>query len=269
MLSEREFAELFEERLAEVLRRGTTDGVLDDAMSYACFGGGKRVRPRLVFLGALAAGGEMPVEEVLELASAIELVHSYSLVHDDLPAMDNDDFRRGRLTVHKKFGEANGILAGDALLTLAGRVLTEGSARFGEKFARAASEIMRGAFDMAAGQVEDLRGVRTEEEFLSMYSLKTGALIRAAMLAGAIVGGGDESCLADVKTYAEALGLAFQLADDLLDAGEPDSFVAVAGENKARDLLAECTQRAVSAAKSLGGGETLAEFALTLANRKK
>ena len=249
MLSEREFAELFEERLAEVLRRGTTDGVLDDAMSYACFGGGKRVRPRLVFLGALAAG--------------------VSLVHDDLPAMDNDDFRRGRLTVHKKFGEANGILAGDALLTLAGRVLTEGSARFGEKFARAASEIMRGAFDMAAGQVEDLRGVRTEEEFLSMYSLKTSALIRAAMLAGAIVGGGDESCLADVKTYAEALGLAFQLADDLLDAGEPDSFVAVAGENKARDLLAECTQRAVSAAKSLGGGETLAEFALALANRKK
>lgn len=267
--SESEFVALFEERLKETLKRGATGGVLDEAAFYACFGGGKRVRPRLVRLGALAAGGEMPLDEVLELASAVELVHSYSLVHDDLPAMDNDDFRRGMPTVHKKFGEANGILAGDALLTLAGVVLTEGAAKYGGQFARAATFIMRGAYAMAAGQAEDLRGAKTEEEFLSMYSLKTGALIRAAFLAGATVAGGDRECLASAEEYAEALGLAFQLADDLLDIGERNSVVAVAGEGRVRDLLAECTGRAVAAADRLRCGDALADFALALSRRKK
>lgn len=267
--TEAEFIGLFEQRLKSVLADNATGGVLDEADAYACFGGGKRVRPRLVYLGALAAGGEFPLDCALDLAAAIELVHSYSLVHDDLPAMDNDDFRRGLPTVHKKFGEANGILAGDALLTLAGVVLTEGAAKYGDAFARAATFIMRGAYAMAAGQAEDLRGAKTEEEFLSMYALKTGALIRAAFLAGATVAGGTSDCLAAVGEYADALGLAFQLADDLLDIGERNSVIAVAGEEKARAMLADCTDRAVAAARGLERGDALADFALALSRRKK
>lgn len=267
--TEKDFIALFEERFKEVLKRGTTGGVLDAAAEYACFGGGKRVRPRCVYLGARAVGGDMPLDEVLELSAAIELVHSYSLVHDDLPCMDDDDFRRGRPTVHRKFGEATAVLVGDALLSLAGRVLAEGSAKFGTTFAVAASEIARGAYDMAAGQAADLAGMKTEEDFLAMYALKTGALIRASMLAGATVAGGKEDCLAAVGEYAEALGLAFQLADDLLDIGEPNSVVAVSGEDKARAMLAECTDRAVRAASRLSDGETLAAFAEALARRAR
>lgn len=267
--SESRFAALFEERLKETLKRGATGGVLDEAEFYACFGGGKRVRPHLVRLGAEAVGGEMPLDEVLELAAAVELVHSYSLVHDDLPAMDNDDYRRGRPTVHRQFGEANAILAGDALLTLAGVVLAEGAAKYGDRFARAATFIMRGAYAMAAGQAEDLRGAKTEEEFLSMYALKTGALIRAAFLAGATVAGGNRECMERAEEYADALGLAFQLADDLLDLGEQNSVAAVAGEGRVRELLAESTDRAVTAARGLASGDALADFALALARRKK
>ena len=266
---ETEFLPLFEEKLAAVLDGARTRSALDEPMRYACMGGGKRVRPVCVALGALAAGGDPLSERTAELAVAIELVHSYSLVHDDLPAMDNDDYRRGRPTVHRQFGEANAILAGDALLTLAGVVLAEGAAKYGDRFARAATFIMRGAYAMAAGQAEDLRGAKTEEEFLSMYALKTGALIRAAFLAGATVAGGNRECMERAEEYADALGLAFQLADDLLDLGEQNSVAAVAGEGRVRELLAESTDRAVTAARGLACGDALADFALALARRKK
>ena len=134
---ETEFLPLFEEKLAAVLDGARTRSALDEPMRYACMGGGKRVRPVCVALGALAAGGDPLSERTAELAVAIELVHSYSLVHDDLPAMDNDDMRRGKPTVHKAFGEATAILTGDALLTLAARVCTEGAANYGAAFAAA------------------------------------------------------------------------------------------------------------------------------------
>ena len=181
-----EFRELFE-RCFATLFDGESE--FDDALRYACFGGGKRVRPVGVWLGASAVNAAPPVDEVLSLACAIELIHSYSLVHDDLPAMDNDDYRRGRLTVHKKFGEAAGILAGDALLSRAAKVLASGAVQFGASYAAAAQVMTSAAEDMVRGQVLDLGGMRTEEEFRTMYALKTGALFRAAFLSGAIAAG--------------------------------------------------------------------------------
>lgn len=261
-----EFRELFERRFA-ALFEGESE--FDDALRYACFGGGKRVRPVGVWLGASAVNAAPPVDEVISLACAIELIHSYSLVHDDLPAMDNDDYRRGRLTVHKKFGEAAGILVGDMLLSRAAGVLVEGAVKFGADFAVAARVMADAAADMVRGQVLDLQGMRTEEEFGAMYALKTGALFRAAFLAGAIAAGATEEERERVSAYAEALGLGFQIADDLLDEGEESSLVTVVGGKAARELLEKCTLEAVACAASLPHGEELAAFAEQLRTRKK
>lgn len=261
-----EFRELFE-RCFATLFDGESE--FDDALRYACFGGGKRVRPVGVWLGASAVNAAPPVDEVLSLACAIELIHSYSLVHDDLPAMDNDDYRRGRLTVHKKFGEAAGILAGDALLSRAAKVLASGAVQFGASYAAAAQVMTSAAEDMVRGQVLDLGGMRTEEEFRAMYALKTGALFRAAFLSGAIAAGADDAERRLVAEYAEALGLGFQVADDLIDEGEEKSLVAVIGAEKGRALLDECTERAVICASRLPFGEELAAFAEKLRTRKK
>ena len=260
-----EFLAEFEKEFAKSFADGD---VFDDAMRYACFGGGKRVRPVCVFLGAEATGRKIPVDEVASLARAIELIHSYSLVHDDLPAMDNDDYRRGRLTVHRQFGEATAILVGDALLSKAAALLAADTVKFGNRYAQAAAEMTVAAEQMVRGQVLDLAGMNTAEEFRHMYFLKTGALIRAAMRAGAIVAGADEEQLALVTECAENTGLAFQLADDLLDDGDEKSLLSVLGEKAVRRLLADCTDRAVRCASRLPEGKNLAEFAKVLQNRK-
>lgn len=197
------FQEIFEKCFATLFDDGSE---FDDALQYACFGGGKRVRPRGVFLGASAVSATPPLDEVLSLAGAIELIHSYSLVHDDLPAMDNDDYRRGRLTVHRKYGEATGILAGDALLSRAAKVLASGAVQFGKNYAAAAQVMTSAAEDMVRGQVLDLAGMRTKEEFLKMYALKTGALFRAAFLSGAIVAGANEREREHICGYARGVG---------------------------------------------------------------
>lgn len=260
-----EFRESFEKCFACLFGEG---GEFDEALRYACFGGGKRVRPVGVWLGASAVSPAPPLDEVMSLASAIELIHSYSLVHDDLPAMDNDDYRRGRLTVHKKFGEATGILAGDALLSMAAKVLASGAVQFGGNYSRAALVMTAAAEDMVRGQVLDLAGMHTEEEFRGMYALKTGALFRAAFLSGAIVAGADERQCGSVRAYAEALGLGFQVADDLLDEGDESSLVAVIGKERAVRLLDECTAAALKSAAELPFGEGLAAFAEKLRTRK-
>lgn len=264
-MTSEEFRGLFE-KCFSTLFEGEEE--FDEAMRYACFGGGKRVRPLGVFLGATAISPAPPADEILSLAGAIELIHSYSLVHDDLPAMDNDDYRRGRLTVHKKFGEATAILIGDALLSRAAEVLASGAVQFGKKYAAAAAIMTKAASDMVRGQVYDLAGMHTEAEFRKMYALKTGALIGAAFSAGALVAGADAEQMSAVRAYAEALGLGFQLADDLLDEGEENSLVAVIGAEKARALLDECTEAAVGYAHKLPYGEALAEFAERLRVRK-
>ena len=199
--------------------------VLWEAMSYSLTAGGKRLRPVLVLMACEACGGEATA--ALPAALAIEMVHTYSLIHDDLPAMDNDDFRRGRPTSHKQFGEANAILAGDALLTRAFEVIGEGvhpasiAAACCVDLARGA-----GAQGMVGGQVLDLEAEqesndrdqqRAIELLDNIHRCKTAALIACAASLGARVAGADERTRKLLFQYGENIGLVFQIADDLLD----------------------------------------------------
>ncbi|UKI21643.1 MAG: polyprenyl synthetase family protein [Christensenella sp.] len=165
-----EFLAMVEQSLKNAIGYGNF--IIDEGMRYATLDGGKRVRPLCVYYGARATGRDAEVDEIVCIAVAIELIHNYSLVHDDLPAMDNDDYRRGKLSVHKKFGHANGILIGDQLLTLASCVLLDGARAYGSQFARAAQEITVAAKRMVQGQAIDLCGCQSEEDYLDMYSQK-------------------------------------------------------------------------------------------------
>lgn len=264
-ISKTEYLAMFQEYLERTLREGSF--ALEDAMLYATVDGGKRIRPMLVRLGALAVGDAL-CSDALALAYAVELVHSYSLVHDDLPAMDNDGYRRGKLSVHKKYGEANGVLTGDALLTEAARHLFKIASGKGECFVNAAEEILTGAGKIVDGQVKDLAGCKTEDEYLGMYSQKTGALIDASMRAGARLAGADERALESVSAYARHLGLAFQLADDLLDDDGEPSIINAIGREETERLLAFETSEAVKCARLLKNADELVDFAEYLAARK-
>jgi geranylgeranyl diphosphate synthase type II len=193
------------------------------AMRYSVFAGGKRLRPILVIAGAEAAGGRM--EDVLPTACAFELLHTYSLIHDDLPAMDDDDYRRGRLTSHRVFGEAIAILAGDALLTHALGLVGENFAR-GTVPAAACPRVLveiaaaAGTAGMIGGQVVDIEseGRSVSPQTLEyIHTHKTGALIRAALRVGALLAGAHDATLQALTGYGERLGLAFQIVDDILD----------------------------------------------------
>ena len=195
---------------------------VEKAMHYAVMGGGKRLRPILVLEACRAAGGDESA--ALAPAAAIEMIHTYSLVHDDLPAMDDDDLRRGRATTHKVFGEAMAILAGDGLLTLAFRILASEPA--GDRFAAARCRAVAlmaeraGVTGMVGGQVADLEaeGQPLRRERLEwIHRHKTGALLRGAVELGAILAGGGDSTLGALRRYGDALGLAFQISDDILD----------------------------------------------------
>jgi geranylgeranyl diphosphate synthase type II len=193
------------------------------AMRYSVFAGGKRVRPILAIAGAEAIGGT--AEDVLPLACALECIHTYSLIHDDLPALDNDDYRRGRLTNHKVFGEANAILAGDALLTFAFELM--GDARHWKRFVPArVVQVMRevahaiGTFGMIGGQVVDLEVEGQDVDLPALqyiHAHKTGALIRVSVRSGAILGGGSPAEVEALTHYGRHIGLAFQIMDDILD----------------------------------------------------
>jgi geranylgeranyl diphosphate synthase type II len=208
-----------EQALRELLpAAATAPARLHEAMHYALFPGGKRLRPMLVLLGCQAAGGEP--ERALRAAAALECLHTYSLVHDDLPCMDDDDLRRGRPTCHKMYGDALALLAGDALLTLA----FEGAASAG---AAAVVELARaaGSQGMVGGQVEDLAvegdvQQHSLERVHWIHTQKTGALITASLLVGAYAGAGVEvpaAVLEPLRRYGDRVGLAFQIADDCLD----------------------------------------------------
>ncbi len=261
------FLALFEDRLKDTLSNG--DNVLDEGMRYAMLDGGKRVRPTCVFLGALSVGGDVDIDEILQLSLALECVHGYSLVHDDLPAMDNDDFRRGKLSVHKAFGEANGVLVGDELLTTAMCILLDGGVKFGKEFFVASTHIANSAKFMAYGQAIDLAGCKSEGEYLDMYAFKTGALIEGGMMAGAIVAGASDKQLDDVKAYAKALGLSFQLVDDLLDIDKEQNFATLIGESKTRELLDDCKRTMYVKANNLLSSDTLISFTDNLLSRTK
>ena len=197
--------------------------IIYEAMNYSLLSGGKRLRP-LLMLGTYEIFKEN-VEKVIPFACAMEMIHTYSLIHDDLPAMDNDDYRRGRLSNHKKFGEATGILAGDGLLNCAFETGLKTALKSDvdmNKSVKALYEISKssGADGMIGGQIVDMYGnekITTIEELKYMYSLKTGAIIKSSVVAGAILGGASESEIAALELYAEKLGIAFQIEDDILD----------------------------------------------------
>ena len=193
--------------------------ILFDAMRYSLLAGGKRLRPVFVFDFCRMCGGDW--KQAAPFAAAIEMVHTYSLIHDDLPCMDNDDYRRGRLTNHKVFGEANAILAGDALLTAAFAYLAK--APFDAETRIRAVEVLAncaGELGMVGGQVLDMMSEErqcTEQEVLDIPSRKTGALIKAACLLGVLAGQGNDEQFAAAAEFASHLGLAFQIRDDMLD----------------------------------------------------
>ncbi len=212
------------------------------AMRYSIFAGGKRVRPILVLAACQAVGGE--TERAIPAACAMEMIHTYSLIHDDLPAMDNDDFRRGNPTNHKVFGEAIAILAGDALLTEAFKLASD--PRFADGcepsgLLAVIHEIATcaGSYGMVGGQVIDMESEgRTDIDLATVqyiHTHKTGALIKAAVVAGALLGGAAGPQLAAVTRYGEAAGLAFQIADDILDIeGTTEEIGKDAGSDEAR-----------------------------------
>ena len=192
---------------------------LREAMRYSLLADGKRLRSVLVLLAAKAAGGSP--EAALPAACAVEMVHTYSLIHDDLPAMDDDDLRRGKPTNHKVYGEAMAILAGDALLTRAFEVMAsdvkpaEVAARCTARLAGAA-----GPSGMVGGQVDDLQGEKCEghlDQLHSIHRRKTGALLSVSLELGALIAGADQTTQDALASYGEKLGLAFQITDDLLD----------------------------------------------------
>jgi geranylgeranyl diphosphate synthase type II len=194
----------------------TLPEVIHRAMRYSLFAGGKRIRPVLCLEAGRAVAGE-DVEGIHAVAASLELVHTYSLIHDDLPALDNDDLRRGRPTNHKVFGEAMAILAGDALLTLAFEVLGRaGDARLVQELASASGTVG----GMIGGQVHDLEGENatpTAELLERIHRAKTGALLRASVRLGALHAGATAEQLDSLSRYGEHAGLAFQIVDDVLD----------------------------------------------------
>jgi len=193
---------------------------LAEAMRYSLLAGGKRIRAALVLEFCDIYGEDWT--RALKTAAAIEMIHAYSLIHDDLPCMDDDDFRRGRPSCHKKYGEAQALLAGDALLTYAFEYIAKSEGVDAEKLIRVVRETaaLAGYEGMAGGQYIDLgsEGKDIDEETLkTMHRLKTGAMIRLSGRCGAIIGGADEDGIADADKYCAKIGLAFQITDDILD----------------------------------------------------
>lgn len=208
----REYVALIEKELLHYIEGADLVPVVRDSMRYSLMAGGKRIRPIIMLLVAEACGGT--AEAALPYAAALEMIHTYSLIHDDLPAMDNDDERRGKPSAHIIFGEGNAILAGDALLTEAGMILT------GLENRKAASAVMRAAMNMLNGQSLDINVNADEinDDLLKrMYLGKTAGLFEGAVLAGAYTAGEKENNVPGWRCFANDLGLLFQVTDDILD----------------------------------------------------
>jgi len=253
---------------------------IHQAMRYSTLDGGKRIRPCLCV--AAFAAYKKDWKPVLPIASAIELIHSYSLIHDDLPAMDDDDVRRGKPSCHKQFDEATAILAGDALLTLAFEALSKPKEFPGDRLLRVVAVLSAAAGTpggMVAGQVMDLEteGKQVSGDQLSaIHRLKTGALIGAAVWIGAYLGGASEPDLANVKNYCDRIGLAFQVIDDILDATDgrnrdegKATYPFLYGLEKSRGIARQLMADARQALAPLGErSKLLLAFCDYLENRK-
>ena len=283
---ERYVALIEEELAASVPALEGELAAVPEMLRYSLESGGKRVRPLLCLLWCAAAGGD--VNKALPFAAAVEFVHTYSLIHDDLPCMDNDDYRRGKLSSHKRFGEANALLAGDALLThafyLISQAAVEGRVTAGSAV-KAAAELSRlcGAAGMIGGQYIDLayeNRAADAEILFQQDALKTAALIEAACVLGLVAAEADEEKIAAARAFARGLGLAFQITDDILEVSEEGAssdeingkatYVGLMGMEQARVCAAEYTQSAVDALAVLGdrAGE-LQQLADALLRRTK
>ena len=263
---------LVEADLVKELRRTKSlDENLKQAMEYSLMAGGKRLRPCILMAAADATGSDG--EKFIKVASAIEMIHTYSLIHDDLPAMDNDDWRRGKPTNHKVFGEATAILAGDALLTLAFEVIIRQPNVPHAVLLAVLEEVSTaaGAAGMVGGQSIDLRSAGSQIDLPTlklMYLGKTGALFRAAIRSGALLAQASAKKLNELTRYADAFGLAFQITDDILDVtgddevlGKPtgsdeknakSTFVSLTSIDEAKHYAQEAVDEAMDALRYFG-----------------
>lgn len=285
-----EKTEIVNKRLLRLLPAvGDYPQSLHKAMHYSLFAGGKRLRPVLVLAAAEAVGGD--AEAAINTACAFECIHTYSLIHDDLPAIDNDDLRRGRPTCHKEFGEATAILAGDALLTVAFGLIASTKSAAPSAVLGAVSELAKaaGSTGMIGGQMIDIESEGQEVSFPVLEYIhihKTGELIRASVRCGALLGGASEAELGSLTRYSEAIGLAFQIADDILDVegsseemGKPTggdqkkgkaTYPSIIGLDASRQRAAELVEMAIEALSGFDAkAEPLREIARYITARKK
>ena len=258
--------------------------LLFDAMNYSLQAGGKRLRPVMAFEFCRMCGADW--RDAAPLAAAVEMIHTYSLIHDDLPCMDNDDFRRGKPTNHKVYGEAMAVLAGDALLTDAFTVASTAPLQ-GRHMADAIGILSEcaGSLGMVGGQVLDIMSENrelTEQEVLDIQSRKTGALIRAACALGALAGGATEQQFDAACRFAAALGLAFQIRDDMLDVigtqeemgkgvgtdETKNTFVRLYGLDRCEELVQRYTDVAIDALSAFPDHAFMQELALSLTTRR-
>ena len=267
---------------------------LHGVMAYSLLMGGKRIRPFVVLESYKAFSNNKNIEKALPFACALEMIHTYSLIHDDLPCMDNDDYRRGKLTSHKKFGEAQALLAGDTLLTYAFEVLTSNQYVSDKSIVLAAKALSycSGAFGMAGGQMIDLNSgesISSLEELIEMHSLKTGALIRCAVLLGyyASTDCPDYKIVEKLEKFATNIGIAFQFRDDILDIiSNPEILGKQTGSDdkngkttvltfmtidEAQEQIDKLTEEAILALDECIGdkGKALKDLAIYMARRDK
>ena len=281
---------LVEEQLVKELNEANPlDKTLCESMKYSLMAGGKRLRPVLLMAAADAVGAKGT--DYLTTGCAMEMIHTYSLIHDDLPAMDDDDYRRGKLTNHKVYGAGMATLAGDALLTLAFEVMLRQQGVSAEKLVQVVREISTaaGPDGMVGGQALDME---SEDKQISMETMKnihlgkTGALFRAAIRSGAILGGASEDELQALTVYADNFGLAFQITDDILDVigdeqviGKPvgsdeknhkSTYVTLTSLEEAQKLAQEAVDKAIDALKIFGEeADFLRELVAFLVKRNK
>lgn len=258
---------------------------LFEAMEYSLLAGGKRLRPMLAFDFCRMAGGDW--KAAAPFAAAIEMIHTYSLIHDDLPAMDDDNYRRGRPTNHRVFGEGMAILAGDALLTDAFSVASYAKLPKESDMSFAISVLAQcaGSLGMVGGQALDIMSEErtlTEQEVLDIQSRKTGALINAACVLGVVAAGGDEEKVRAAGMFAGALGLAFQIRDDMLDVigtqeemgkgvgtdSDKNTFVRLYGLEKCEALVEKYTRFALKQLNVFSDTEFMTELAESLTTRR-
>lgn len=269
-----EYLALIDENLRNAIKSKTPyEQELSSAMEYSLFTGGKRLRP-LMTIKAYEMYDDY-IHKALPYAMAIEMIHTYSLIHDDLPAMDNDDFRRGKMTNHKVFGEAMAILAGDSLLNLAFETMLSAARESCDiSSIKAMQEIAKasGCKGMIGGQAIDLRsdiGSMDEESLLYMYKGKTAALIQASILSGAIIGGASMEHIEKLRDFGLRLGLAYQIQDDLLDEKKDErikkcTYLSFYSKEEAGKKVKDLSDRAVSILDSLEDIDTLFFKELTL-----